>query len=141
MQFDPTIWGEHYWFFLFTVALSYPTTPNAVSKRKYYDLIQNLPLFIPDQQSSENFCKLINRYPITPYLDSRDAFVKWIHFIHNKINELLGHKQLSLLEALNKYNFHYKPKYVKLKEDIKNREKTIFMGIVLLSVIGIYYIY
>ena len=141
MQFDPSIWGEHFWFFLFTVALSYPLMPNTITKRKYYDLIQNLPLFIPHQTSSDNFSKIIDRYPVTPYLDSRDAFVKWIHFIHNKMNDLLGHKQLTLLEALNEYNSHYKPKYVKQKEDIKYREKSIFIGIVLLSAIGIYYIY
>ena len=34
MDFVPDIWGPHYWFFLHTVAESYPETPNAVTKRK-----------------------------------------------------------------------------------------------------------
>jgi len=40
MNFEPDVWGPHYWFFLHTIAHSYPESPNAVTKRKYYDLIQ-----------------------------------------------------------------------------------------------------
>ena len=46
-KFDPTIWGPHYWFFLHTISHTYPLYPNEVTKKKYYDLIQNMPLFIP----------------------------------------------------------------------------------------------
>ena len=38
---------------------------------------------------SKELEKLIDNYPITPYLDNRDSFVRWTHFIHNKINEKL----------------------------------------------------
>ena len=31
---DPKIWGPHYWFFLHTIAMSYPLRPNAVTKKK-----------------------------------------------------------------------------------------------------------
>ena len=39
---DPTIWGPKYWFFLHTVAMTYPHRPNDVSKRKYYELFRFL---------------------------------------------------------------------------------------------------
>ena len=42
---DPKIWGPHYWFFLHTIAVTYPHNPNSVTKKKYYDLIQNLHIF------------------------------------------------------------------------------------------------
>ena len=90
MNFEPEIWGPHYWFFLHTVAESYPLTPNDITKRKYYDLIQNMPMFIPNDDISSKFSSLINNYPVTPYLDSRESFVRWVHFIHNKINEKIG---------------------------------------------------
>ena len=35
---DPTIWGPHYWFFLHTIAMTYPIRPNDVTKKKYYEL-------------------------------------------------------------------------------------------------------
>ena len=48
MVLNPEIWGPHYWFFIYTLALSYPLNPNDTTKKKYYDFIQNLPIFIPD---------------------------------------------------------------------------------------------
>ena len=47
MALDSNVWGPHYWFFLHTIALTYPHNPNEVVKKKYYDFIQNLHLFIP----------------------------------------------------------------------------------------------
>ena len=44
---DPEIWGPHFWFFINTLALNYPNNPNDVTIKKYYEFIQNLPLFIP----------------------------------------------------------------------------------------------
>lgn len=87
MNFEPDVWGPHYWFFLHTIAHSYPETPNAVTKRKYYDLIQNMPLFIPVSDIGNKFSSLIDKYPVSPYLDSRESFIRWVHFIHNKVND------------------------------------------------------
>ena len=39
MTLDPKIWGPHYWFFLHTLALTYPETPNEVIKKKYIKYI------------------------------------------------------------------------------------------------------
>ena len=33
MNFEPEIWGPHYWFFLHTVAESYPLHPTSVTKK------------------------------------------------------------------------------------------------------------
>ena len=46
MYFDPKVWGPHYWFFLHTIAESYPMHPNDVTKKKYYDLIHLAQLFL-----------------------------------------------------------------------------------------------
>ena len=43
---DANVWGPHYWFVLLTMATSYPKNPNDVTKKKYYEFIQNLPLFM-----------------------------------------------------------------------------------------------
>jgi len=138
---DPTIWGPHYWFFLHTVAMTYPHHPNAVTKKKYYEFVQNIPLFIPVEQISSDFEKLIDKYPITPYLDNRDSFVRWMHFIHNKINEKLEKPQIMLNEFFVEYYNQYKSQNEKLAEYYKLREKVIYSGI-LFSILGsIYYLY
>jgi len=138
---DPTIWGPHYWFFLHTVAMTYPHHPNAVTKKKYYEFVQNIPLFIPVEQISSDFEKLIDKYPITPYLDNRDSFVRWMHFIHNKINEKLEKPQIMLNDFFVEYYNQYKSQNEKLAEYYKLREKVIYSGI-LFSILGsIYYLY
>ena len=88
MVLEPKVWGPHYWFFLHTIAMSYPHRPNSVTKKKYYDFIQNIPLFIPVESFSTRFSNLLDEYPVSPYLDSRDSFIRWMWFIHNKINVL-----------------------------------------------------
>ena len=66
MTLEPKIWGPHYWFFLHTIALSYPNYPNTITKKKYYEFIQNMPLFIPIESISNDFSKLLDNYPVTP---------------------------------------------------------------------------
>ena len=107
---DPTVWGPHYWFMLHTVAISYPLRPNEVTRKKYYDFIQNLPLFIPIQEISNSFSKILDKYPVTPYLDSRNSFMKWMHFIHNKIRKQTGDIELTMEESINEYKKNYIPK-------------------------------
>jgi hypothetical protein len=97
-------WGPHYWFVLHSVAYNYPTNPNSITKRKYYDFIQNIPLFLPDQEMGDKFSVMLDKYPVSPYLDNKDSFIRWVHFIHNKINVTLGKKEISLYESLDKYH-------------------------------------
>jgi len=138
---DPKIWGPHYWFFIHTVAMTYPIRPNAVTKKKYYEFIQNLPLFIPVESLSGEFSKLIDKYPVTPYLDNRESLIRWTHFIHNKINQKLEKPQISLSEFYIKYYEEYKPQNVKMVEYYKIREKVIYCGIIVTIAGGIYYLY
>ena len=138
---DPKIWGPHYWFFIHTVAMTYPIRPNAITKKKYYEFIQNLPLFIPVENMSGEFSKLIDKYPVTPYLDNRESLIRWTHFIHNKINQKLERPQISLNEFYVKYYEEYKAQNVKMDEYYKLREKAIFCGIIVTIAGGIYYLY
>ena len=140
MALDPHVWGPHYWFFLHTLAISYPIKPNDITKKKYYTFIHNLPLFIPVNEIGNSFSKLLDKYPVKPYLDSRKSFITWMHFIHNKINILCNKDEITLDEAMEQYYNNYKPKQNKNNEEKKQREKLIFMGIIfLLIVISIYF--
>ena len=136
MILQPTVWGPHYWFTLHTIALSYPRKPNDITKKKYYDFIQNFPLFIPIEDIGNTFSKLLDKYPVTPYLDSRESFMRWMHFIHNKINECLKQPVMSMEEAMSEYYKHYKPKIVVSAEQYKRREKITF-AVTLVLIIGL----
>ena len=138
---DPKIWGPHYWFFLHTIAMSYPVHPNAVTKKKYYDFVQNIPLFIPVESMAGEFSKLLDQYPVQPYLDNKESFIRWMWFIHNKINKKLEKPQISLNDFYVKYYEEYKPINEKMSEYYKIRGKLIYSGIIVSIFGGIYYLY
>jgi hypothetical protein len=106
-KFDQSVWGPHYWFFLHTIAYTYPEIPNDVSKRKYYDLLINFPLFIPNEKMGMQFATLMDKYPFVPYLDKRDSLIRWVNFIHNKINIQLKKPEIPLLQSLDDYLLYY----------------------------------
>ena len=133
MSLDPTVWGPHYWFFLHTVSLTYPEKPNETVRKKYYDFIQNLPLFIPIDNIGNYFSELLDKYPVTPYLDSRDSFIKWMYFIHNEVNKKLGKNEITLSEALEDYYKNYENINYGHRE--KKNENYIFFGIILILTI------
>ena len=141
MALDPEVWGPFYWFVLHTIALSYPTHPNETIKKKYYDFLQNMPLFLPISTMGNKFSELLDKYPVTPYLDSQPSFVKWVHFIHNKINAQLGKDELTFTEALDAYYELYKPKEIILREQLKYRKKLLFGGVIIILIICGYYLY
>ena len=132
---DPEVWGPHYWFVIMTMAVNYPEHANGVTRKKYYDFIQNLPLFMPNYAIGNRFSALLDKYPVTPYLDSREAFLWWVHFIHNKVNAELRKDDVSLTQALNAYYDHYKPREISIMDEIKYRKRLIY-GVILVA--GIY---
>ena len=100
-----------------------------------------MPLFLPVEDISGEFSKLIDKYPVTPYLDNRDSFVRWMHFIHNKINEKLEKPQITLNEFFVKYYDEYKTQDEKLDYYYKVREKIIYLAIIIGISGAIYYLY
>jgi hypothetical protein len=97
--------------------MNYPDRANEVTRRKYYDFIQNMPLFIPNSEMGNNFSRLLDKYPVSPYLDKRESFIRWTVFIHNKVNKMLGKPELELVEAVDKYNAAYIPEKLELHID------------------------
>ena len=103
MIIEPEVWGPHYWYILHTIAFCYPLYPNSITRKKYYEFVHNLHIFIPNKNISTSFSQLLEKYPVTPYLDNRESFIRWTHFIHNKINKKLDKPIISLQEFYNTY--------------------------------------
>ena len=141
MALDPKIWGPHYWFVLHTIALNYPLNPNDTAKKKYYDFIENFPLFIPVPDMANSFSKLLDSHPVTPYLDSRESFIKWVYYIHNQINLSIGIPEKSLDETLHNYYKLYEPKEITIKNNLIKKEKYIYFVIIITLIILSYTLY
>lgn len=132
------VWGPHYWFVLMTIAVSYPVKPNEITKKKYYEFIQNLPLFIPNEKIGNKFAKLLDKYPVTPYLDSREMFTRWIHFIHNRINIVLGKRKVSLGDAMKEYHDEYKEEK-EVKQHVHKWKRIYVYAITVFLLLGLCY--
>ena len=104
---NPTICGPPFWFTLHTICQHYPTYPNSVIKKKYYDFLSNLPLFLPHEQIGDKFAELLDKYPLNPYLESQTKLCKWIHFIHNKINTQTNKPTMPYHDYLPLYESYY----------------------------------
>lgn len=141
MKLDSKIWGPHYWFFLHTAAMSYPVTPNDTVKKKFYEFIQNFPLFIPDPKISASFTTILDTYPVSPYLDSKDSFVRWTHFIHNKINKKLEKDVISLEKFYINYYKQYETTSEKQIQYIKMKKHITYAVIVASLLVLIYFVY
>ena len=140
MPLDPEIWMPHFEFTMQTISVLYPQHPNDVTKKKYYDTIQNIPLFIPQKPLGNEFAKMLDKYPVTPYLESRESFMKWVHFIINKIRVKMEWEQPDFFDSLEKYYDAYKPKELINREKYKSRKQYIMIGIVLFIILSTLYL-
>ena len=139
MDYDAKVWGPSYWFFMDNIAFTYPSYPNDIIRKKYYELIQNLPLFIPNDEISKEFQELLHLYPIKSYLDNKKSLIKWTHFIHNKINEKLDKPQISIEFYYNDFYKKYEKKPTKKIKNIKKYLSFVTLSTVLILVILYFY--
>ena len=89
----------------------------------------------------KTFLDLLDRYPVRPYLDSRKAFMKWNHFIINKINEIMELPEETFYESLENYYNEYKPKEIIAEESFRKKKKYIYIGVIAGLIGVLYYIY
>lgn len=138
---DPRVFFPSIWAFLYGVAHVYPDMPNAVTKRKYYDFIQNLPLFIPEASCANYFSRLLDTFPVSPYLDNKDSFTYWVHCIHNRMDQYLGLPEKTMLEHLDEFYGEFLPKQYILSEKRGIQKKYLVFGFILISMfcIVLYY--
>ena len=140
-ELNPKIWLKHLFFTLETIAVHYPDHPNKTTIKKYYNLIQDLPVFIPVKPMGTYFLSLLDKYPVQPYLTSRTSFMKWVFFIKKKIYKTLKMEIFDFYENLEMYYDSYKPEEIINFEKQKERRQymqAIFVGMISFS---IYYFY
>tara|TARA_B110000008_G_C16930340_1_gene548441 strand:- start:1092 stop:1697 length:606 start_codon:yes stop_codon:yes gene_type:complete len=89
-------WGPPAWFFLHSVAFSYPkiidkTNPEHIRKQNAaFNFYSNLGELLPCPICGESYSSYLNELPLNNYLDSRKNLFLWIYNIHNKVNDKLG---------------------------------------------------
>ena len=64
-----------------------------------------------------------------------------MHFLHYQFNLRLNRDEVSLQDAINAYYSNYKPKEVRLRDEIKYRRKLIYGLVALGTATTMYYLY
>ena len=95
----------------------------------------NFPFFIPHSVARKQFVELLNNYPVSSYLDSRESFMKYIYFIHNHINGITNKPKLNYDDAWNKYLQLYECKQIESTKKYKIYKKILFSIVMLLFII------
>jgi hypothetical protein len=69
------------------------------------------------------------------------SFMKWVHFIKNKLVVSIGEDTNDFYENLEKYYEEFKPQKIKEKNIYKERKKYIQLSIIAMIVFFIVYTY
>lgn len=141
MLLNPKIWLTKYMFIMKLISINYPKSPNDVSRKKYYDFIQNLPLFFPNEPLGNNLIKILDKFPVTPYLESRLSFMKWVHFTNNRLRESIEETKLSFSESLEFFYEEFKSDRTKKRELYLQRKKFIQIAVLVGGIGLIFYLY
>ena len=104
---NPKVWGPHAWFFLHSVTLSYPNNPTETDKKQMYDFFMSVSNVLPCLDCMKHFKDHLNKYPITPFLDSKDSLVSWLIILHNMVNVSTGKPTMTNEAVLKLYNKKY----------------------------------
>ena len=132
---DPTIWGPHYWFIMHTVAFHYPTHPTAIQKKIHYRWIHHLPELIPNKSIGSMFSDLLQQYPISPYLDTRDDLILWTHHIHNVVNQKLHKPTMTLNEHYEEFKKYMETPSEKRKRLWKEQFQACLFMLILAAIL------
>ena len=99
----PDIWGPHGWKFMHYVSLGFPNNPSEEDKRNYKNFYTSLQHILPCAKCAQNYSHNLKKYPIDNHLGSRDTLIRWVIDIHNQVNNELGKKEYTYIEALDLY--------------------------------------
>ena len=124
---DTTVWGPPFWFTLHTISINYPDKPDYVEKQQHLLFFESLKKILPCTICREHYKDFLKKKPLSPYLDSKKALMRWVLDCHNNVNKINGEKTWTF-EEMKKYydNIYNNQDNFKCSFVKKNKEKTKF---------------
>ena len=135
---EASISGPHYWFVLHTISFHYPLHPTSIQKKIYHRLIHNLHEFLPNKTMGNTYQSILIEHPVTPYLDTRADFIKWMHMMHNKINTRLDRPTMSLADHYAEYEKLCEPRPSRMKRLWNEKKKIVYTLFIIITVVYTY---
>lgn len=144
LSFNPKIWGNSAWFFIFSVALSYPKNkPSDEIKQDTYNFFTSLKTVIACKNPcGDNFKGYLIKYPLTDYiLSSRKKLLAWLITIYNQVRINTGKDKITTKEFKKLFYNPFKEKFTPFeskKKYLYYKYLLILLSIILAVITGIY---
>ena len=100
-------WGPVFWYMYHMIAISYDeekAKDNEKYKKAYIIFYNNVDKILPCKTCANHYAKLKKQRKFIDFIDNKDKLFKWTVDNHNIVNKRLKKKELSLNNALLKYN-------------------------------------
>ena len=104
MHIPPEIWGPMFWGTLHIISLAYPENPTYSEKRAAKDLFNSLAHLLPCPVCRSHYRDIVQRDPVENWLDNRKSLIEWVWATHNRVNVVLGKREITLMEFYKHYN-------------------------------------
>lgn len=99
MGVSPKHWGKEGWKFIHWVALTYPSKPTEVDKKKYLKFFESLQDVLPCNICADHFRQNMKNHPIK--MGSNRELFNWTVDIHNEVNKQNGKKTFTYDQAFS----------------------------------------
>lgn len=100
------VWGPAAWLFLHSVALGYPG-PSA--REAYKRFFVSLGDVLPCPHCQNHYKTHLDLQELEKALNSKQSLFEWSVDIHNTVNESLGKRRFTYLQALKSLDAKYAP--------------------------------
>jgi hypothetical protein len=143
MHIPPETWGPFFWHTIHIVALGYPSSPSYNEKKSAKEFFESLRFLIPCPICKDHYNAHLEKFPLTPHLDSRKDLFRWTILLHNEVNKTLNKPPFTETQALQYYHRlgarGRSPVYTPddfLEADFKSILQGIGIGVALCTVAG-----
>lgn len=131
MNLEPSIWGPHAWFIMYSIAFSYPTPASYKKKNNIKQFYLSLGENLPCDKCKNNFKIHLQKYPLdNNVLNSRANLIQWVVNIENEVKKSTGKKPVDINDIINKYQKIYSD-----KPQQTNNKYTIYIIIIIVLLI------
>ena len=105
---NPSVWGPHGWFFLDSVALSYPDYPTNKEKENIKIFFTSIKNILPCRSYRVHYEHNLMKFPLTnTVLKNRKNLLEWVMNAHNRVKMFYNKKLLSESDIINYYSDQY----------------------------------
>ena len=105
---NPSVWGPHGWFFLDSVALSYPDYPTNKEKENIKIFFTSIKNILPCRSCRVHYEHNLMKFPLTnTVLKNRKNLLEWVMNAHNRVKMFYNKKLLSESDIINYYSDQY----------------------------------